>query len=141
MPQSIYVNLPVADLDRSIAFYRSLGFQLEEAFTDETAACIAISGSIRLMLLTHARFDQFATLPRADPRTTTSVLLALSRDSRDAVDDLLNAALGAGATEPKPADDHGWMYLRTLHDPDGHVFEIFWMDAEAASAADKMPSG
>ncbi|WP_145109066.1 VOC family protein [Cereibacter sediminicola] len=141
MPQSIFVNLPVSDLARSIPFYQSLGFGLDAQFSDDTAACITVSDTIRFMLLTHERFEGFCTLPRADTSASTAVLIALSRDSRDAVDDLLAAALSAGGKEPKPTDDHGWMYQRTVMDPDGNTFEIFWMDAEAASAARKMTSG
>ena len=138
MAQSIFVNLPVSDLARSRSFYEALGFSIDENFTDDTAACVVISEAIHLMILTHERFQQFSVLPRADTTRTTGVLIALSRDSREGVDDMLRAALDAGATEPKPADDHGWMYLRTFKDPDGNVFEAFWMDAEAALAARKL---
>ncbi|MGP3699684.1 VOC family protein [Rhodobacter sp. NSM] len=141
MPQSIFVNLPVSDLSRSVSFYQSLGFGLDQQFSNEAGACITVSDSIRLMLLTHEKFDSFLTLPRADTTATTSVLIALSRDNRDAVDDLLDTALASGGKEPREADDHGWMYQRTFMDPDGNVFEIFWMDTEAASAAGRMPSG
>ncbi|MCE6951445.1 VOC family protein [Cereibacter sphaeroides] len=140
MPQSIFVNLPVADLARSRAFHEALGFSIDENFTDETAACVVISEAIHLMILTHERFEGFSVLPRADTTSTTGVLIALSRDSREGVDDMLRAALENGAKEPKPADDHGWMYMRTFMDPDGHVFEAFWMDAEAALAARKLES-
>ncbi len=138
MPQKIFVNLPVADLDRSRAFYSALGFGIDDAFSDETAACVVISDTIFLMILTHPRFQGFSPLPRADTQASTAVLLALSRDSRDAVDDMMAAALAAGGAEPHPVEDHGWMYGRTFTDPDGNVFEPFWMDVEAANAAQKM---
>jgi hypothetical protein len=89
---------------------------------------VVIADNINLMVLSHTKFDSFATLPRADPHKTTSVMIALNRDNRAAVDAMVDAALAAGGTEPKPATDHGFMYGRTFQDPDGNVFEPFWMD-------------
>lgn len=132
MPQSIFVNIPVADLERSKAFYQAIGFSLNLNFADDTACCVVISDTIYLMILTYPRFEGFATLPRADTRKTTSVMLALSCDDRAAVDRVTEAAIAAGGTEPKPFDDHGFMYTRTFHDPDGNVFEPFWMDPAVA---------
>lgn len=135
MRQMIFVNLPVSDLPRSIAFYQALGFTLEPRFTDDQAACIVVSDTIFLMLLTHARFDYFSALPRADTTKTTAALIALSRDSRAAVDAIAAAALSHGGTEPKAAIDYGFMYGRTFLDPDGNVFEPMWMDMEQAEKA------
>ncbi|MBC2834264.1 VOC family protein [Paragemmobacter straminiformis] len=135
MHQMIFVNLPVSDLPRSIRFYESLGFTLEPRFTDDQAACIVISDAIFLMLLTHARFDYFSALPRSDPAKSSAALLALSRDSRAAVDTITEAALAHGGTEPKAAIDYGFMYSRTFLDPDGNVFEPMWMDMEQAEKA------
>lgn len=135
MQQMIFVNLPVSDLARSIRFYEALGWRTEPRFTDDQAACIVISDTIFLMLLTHPRFDHFATLPRADTMTSTAALIALSRDSRAAVDAITEAALAQGGTEPKPPLDYGFMYGRTFHDPDGNVFEPMWMDMAAAEKA------
>lgn len=132
MPQSIFVNIPVADLERSKAFYQAIGFSLNLNFADDTACCVVISDTIYLMILTHPRFEGFATLPRADTRKTTSVMLALSCDDRAAVDRVTEAAIAAGGTEPKAFDDHGFMYTRTFQDPDGNVFEPFWMDPAVA---------
>lgn len=132
MPQSIFVNIPVADLERSKAFYQAIGFSLNLNFADDTACCVVISDTIYLMILTYPRFEGFATLPRADTRKTTSVMLALSCDDRAAVDRVTEAAIAAGGTEPKPFDDHGFMYTRTFQDPDGNVFEPFWMDPAVA---------
>ncbi|NUB44238.1 lactoylglutathione lyase [Fertoebacter nigrum] len=137
MPQMIFVNIPVSDLERSKAFYQALGFSLNLQFADDSACCVVISDTIFLMILTHERFQGFATLPRADTSATTSVLICLSRDSREAVDDITKAALAAGGSEPKPAQDLGFMYSRTFMDPDGNVFEPAWMDMQAAETADK----
>lgn len=138
MPQMIFVNLPVSDLDRAKAFYEAIGFSINPQFSDDTAACVVVSETIFLMILTHAKFDSFTPLPRADTSASTAALIALNRDSRDAVDDLAAAALAAGGSEPRPATDHGFMYTRTVMDPDGNVFEPFWMDMEAAQTAEKM---
>ena len=128
MPQMIFVNLPVANLEKSKAFYTAIGFTINPQFSDETAACVVISDTIFLMILTHPKFDSFTPNPRADTGKTTSALIALNRDSRADVDSITDAALRAGGVEPKPATDHGFMYTRTFLDPDGNVFEPFWMD-------------
>ena len=128
MHQMIFVNLPVSDLEKSKAFYVALGFTINPQFSDDTAACVVISDTIFLMILTHPKFDSFLTKPRADTRTTTAALIALNRDSRTDVDAMTEAALAAGGSEPKPATDHGFMYTRTFQDPDGNVFEPLWMD-------------
>ncbi|SEN80343.1 hypothetical protein SAMN05216227_102544 [Pseudorhodobacter antarcticus] len=128
MTQMVFINIPVSDLDRSKSFFQAIGFTLNLNFADETACCVVIADNINLMVLSHTKFDSFATLPRADPHKTTSVMIALNRDNRAAVDAMVDAALAAGGTEPKPATDHGFMYGRTFQDPDGNVFEPFWMD-------------
>ena len=128
MTRMIFVNLPVSDLEKSKAFYTALGFTINPQFSDDTAACVVISDTIFLMILTHPKFDGFLTKPRADTSKTTSALIALSCDSRAAVDTMTDAALKSGGSEPKPASDHGFMYTRTFHDPDGNVFEPLWMD-------------
>ena len=133
MPQMIFVNLPVADIARSRTFYQALGFTINEQFSDETTACVVISDTIFLMILNHERFAGFATLPRADTGKSTAALIALSRDDRAAVDAMMAAALATGGSEPKPAADHGFMYQRTFMDPDGNVFEPFWMDPAAVN--------
>lgn len=135
MPQMIFVNLPVKDVERSIRFFAALGFSHNPQFTDDTAACIVISDSIYLMVLTRERFRSFAPLPVAETTETTSVLIALSRDSRAGVDTLTEAAIAAGGHEPKEPTDMGFMYTRTFLDPDGNVFEPFWMDDTAAGSA------
>ena len=131
MPQMIFVNIPVTDIPRARAFYQALGFTINEQFSDATAACVVVSDTIFFMILNHAKFAAFATKPLGDPAKTTSVMIALSRDSRAEVDAITEAALKAGGIEPKPAADLGFMYNRTFHDPDGNVFEPMWMDPAA----------
>ncbi len=133
MPQMIFVNLPVTDLPRARAFYEGLGWTINEKFSDASAACVVVSDTIYLMILTHEKFASFATKPLANPATTTAVMTAFSAESRAAVDALAEAALRHGGTEPKPAQDHGFMYGRTFEDPDGNVLEAFWMDPAAVN--------
>jgi hypothetical protein len=104
-------------------------------FTDETAAMMVFSDAIHVMLLTHDKFRQFTSKRIADARETVEVLLAISADSRAAVDEITAKALAAGGRETRPADDHGWMYARSFEDLDGHVWEPVWMDVAAATQA------
>ena len=129
----IFVNLPVTDIARSRRFYEALGWTINEKFSDASGACVVVSDTIYLMMLTHEKFAGFATKPLADPATSTAVMTAFSADSREAVDALTEAALKNGGREPKPAMDMGFMYGRTFHDPDGNVLEAFWMDPAAAA--------
>ena len=131
MAQSIFVNLPVTDVARSRKFFQALGYTINEQFSDPTAACVVLSETIYFMILNHERFQGFATKPMSDPAKSTAVLVALSQDSRAAVDAITAAAIKAGGSEPKPAQDLGFMYSRTFHDPDGNVFEPMWMDPAA----------
>lgn len=128
MAQSIFVNLPVTDLQKSMAFFAALGWSHNPQFTDETAASIVVSDTIYLMLLTHDKYRQFTEKAIADPRKTSQVIVAFSADTTDDVNRIADAALKAGATEPKPPQDHGFMQLRTFEDLDGHHWEVFWMD-------------
>lgn len=133
MSRMIFVNLPVADLSRSRAFLEALGAVNEPRFTDETAACMTVSDSIHVMLLTHDKFRQFTPRPIADANAGSEVLLCLSSDSRESVDSTVERAVAAGGTaDPAPRQDYGVMYGRSLADPDGHIWEIMWMDAAAA---------
>ena len=135
MPRMIFVNLPVADLDRSIAFYKAVGAEQNPQFSDETAAMMSFSQEINVMLLTHDKFSQFTSKRIADARDTTEVLIALSAESREAVDGIFEQALAAGGRQARATEDHGWMYCRSFEDPDGHVWEPMWMDVEAATRA------
>ncbi len=134
-PQMIFVNLPVTDLDKSKAFYEAVGATNNPAFTDETAACMVVAeGSIHVMLLTHAKWADFTTKTIPDARTTAQVLLCLSADSRDEVDAQVNKATAAGGkADPTPTQDFGFMYGRSYEDPDGHIWEVMWMDPAAAT--------
>ena len=136
MSKMIFVNLPVSDLPRAIAFYEALGAEKNEQFTDETAACMVFSETIHAMLLTHDKFRQFTPKKIADARESTEVLICISADSRDAVDAMAASAGVAGGTmDPGPKQDYGFMYGRSFEDPDGHIWEVMWMDMEAAKEA------
>ena len=131
----IFVNLPVTNLDASMAFYEALGFSNNPQFTDETAACMVWSEAINVMLLTHDKWRSFTNRP-IPPSASSEVMLAISCDSRDSVDGMNKAAAAAGGTaDINPKQDHGWMYNRNLADPDGHVWEAMWMDMDAAMEA------
>lgn len=132
MPKMIFVNLPVADLDKAKAFYTAIGFVNEPKFTDETAAAMQWSDAIVVMLLTHDNWKGFTTRP-LPPEGSSGVMLALSLDSREEVDRLAEAAGSAGGTADRnPAQDYGFMYQRGFLDPDGHIWEPFWMDPATA---------
>lgn len=135
MTRMIFVNLPVTDLPKSQAFYEALGFTNNPQFSDEGSACMVVSETIHVMLLTHAKWKGFTERP-IPPANMSEVLLALSCDSRDAVD-AMNAAAAAhgGTADINPVQDLGFMYNRNLADPDGHVWEAMFMDMEA------MPTG
>ena len=133
MAKMIFVNLPVADLAKSRAFLEALGATNEPKFTDDTAACMKLSDSIFVMILTHAKFSQFTPLPIADAKASSQMLLCLSADSREQVDAFIDRGVAAGGTaDPSPKQDYGVMYGRSVADPDGHIWEIMWMDAAAA---------
>ncbi|MGW9332391.1 VOC family protein [Bosea sp. NPDC055594] len=134
MPQMIFVNLPVKDLAKSMAFFEALGFSFNPQFSDETGACMVISDTIFAMLLSHEKFAGFSPKPIADTDKTTEVLIALSRDDREAVDAIVEAALAAGGSTFSEPQDHGFMYGRAFRDLDGHVWEAFWMDPAAVKA-------
>lgn len=137
MSRMIFVNLPVAGLDNSMAFYKALGFENNPQFTDATAACMVWSESIYVMLLTHAKWRTFTDRP-IPPTTASEVALALSCDSREAVDAMnKSAADNGGKADINPAQDLSFMYSRSLADPDGHVWEPLWMDPTAISADDE----
>ncbi len=139
IPRMIFVNLPVADLEKSKSFYTALGFTNEPRFTDDTAAAMVWSESIFLMILTHEKWKSFTDRPIA-PTTSSEVSLALARASREAVDMMIEAAAANGGTaDVNPAQDHGFMYGRDLLDPDGHVWGPFWMDPAVASGEAEVP--
>jgi uncharacterized protein len=131
MPKMIFINLPVTDLNQSVTFYQALGFNKNPQFSDDTAACMVWSDAIHVMLLTHAKWRTFTNRP-IPPANSSEVLLALALDNRAAVDHMNAAATANGGTaDINPVQDLGFMYNRNLADPDGHVWEAFWMDQAA----------
>src|SRR6185437_5793010 len=141
MAKLIFVNLPVSDLERANAFYQAIGAVKNEQFSDHTASCMVFSDTIHAMLLTHDKYRQFTPKKIADARTTSEVLICLSADSRAAVDDMIGRAKAAGGVlDPTPQQDYGFMYGRSFEDPDGHIWEVMWMDVEAAARAMAVPA-
>ena len=133
MTQMIFVNLPVTDLGKSIDFYKAIGATNVPQFSDDTAAMMSFSEAVNVMLLTHDKWRQFTSKTIPDARSNAQVLLALSRENRDAVDEITASAERAGAViDPTPKQDYGFMYGRSFEDPDGHIWEVMWMDAAAA---------
>jgi hypothetical protein len=136
MAKMIFVNLPVADLPRATAFYEALGARKDERFCDGSASCMVFSDAIHVMLLTHDKFRQFTPKAIADAKRTSEVLICVSADGREGVDDVVaKAGAAGGVADPGPKQDHGFMYGRSFEDPDGHIWEVMWMDVEAAMAA------
>jgi uncharacterized protein len=129
----IFVNLPVRDLARSIEFFTRLGFAFNPKFTDDQATCMILSQEAYVMLLVEKRFQDFARKPIGDATRTTEGILAITVDSRAEVDELVNLALTAGATRAAEPQDHGFMYAWSFYDPDGHHWEVFWMDPAAVA--------
>jgi uncharacterized protein len=138
MTRMIFVNLPVRDLAASTAFYLALGGEVNAQFSDEHAKSVMLSDAIGVMIMTHERFRQFTKRPIGDARRESYALLALSVDTRDAVDATVTRATGAvGRPDPNPAQDHGFMVNRAVEDPDGNIWEIIWMDAAALAQTPK----
>ncbi len=135
MSKLIFVNLPVADLDAAKAFYEAIGAVNNPQFTDETAACMVFSDTIHVMLLTHAKFAEFTPREIADAHRVSEVLIAISCDGREGVDEIADQALAAGGTTPREPQDYGFMYSRAFADLDGHIWEPMWMDLAAATEA------
>lgn len=139
MPKMIFINLPVTDLPRAMAFYAALGFVNEPRFTDETAAAMQWSDTIVVMLLTHAKWRTFTDRPIPDAGSS-EVALCINRDSLAEVDAMTEAAAVHGGTaDINPRQDHGFMMSRSFADPDGHVWEPMWMDPAVASGEAPLP--
>jgi uncharacterized protein len=129
MSKMIFVNLPVTDLKRSMAFYEAVGAPNNPQFTDETAACMVFSDTIHVMVLTHDKWRTFTSKDIPDAHKSAQVLLALSSDTKEGVSQLVDAAVAAGGkADPTPTQDFGFMYGRSFEDPDGHIWEVMWMD-------------
>ena len=130
--RTLFVNMPVADVARSTAFFTQLGFSFNPMFTDETATCMLVGEHAFVMLLSREKFAEFSKLPIADPTTHALALYCFSVSSRDEVDAVTAAALAAGGTEVDDPEDHGFMYTRSFFDLDGHGWQFMWMDPAAA---------
>lgn len=129
MPKMIFVNLPVADLAKSRRFYEQIGATNNPQFSDDTAACMVVSDTIFVMLLTHEKFSSFTSKTISDAHKSAQVLLCLSEDSKDEVNGRVDSAVkGGGKADPTPQQDYGFMYGRSFEDPDGHIWEVMWMD-------------
>ena len=132
---NVFISLPVEDLDRSRAFFAALGFTFSEDFGDEAILGMEIGGNCYALLVTRERFATFTLRPPADARETTEVVVSLQLDDREAVDGFMETALAQGAEALREPQDYGFMYSRDFADPDGHIWEPFWLDLEAALAA------
>ena len=129
MPRMLFVNLPVRDLQKSRTFYEAVGAVNNPQFSDDTSACMVLSDTISVMLLTHAKWATFTAKPISESAKASAVMLALSFDSRDAVNATAAAAgKASGKIDSNPVQDHGFMLVRDVEDPDGHVWELMWMD-------------
>jgi uncharacterized protein len=136
MTKQLFVNLPVSDLAKAKAFYEAIGAVANPRFSDQASACMVLSDTIFVMLLTHEKWAQFTRKPIADAHHASEVMLALSADAREAVDTLVEAAgASGGKADVNPRQDLGFMYSRSLEDTDGHVWEIVFMDMS------QMPQG
>lgn len=134
MQKLIFVNLPVTNLTASIAFYKALGADQNMNFSDHTAACMVLSETIHVMLLTHDKYREFTSKEIPDAHSSAQVLLCLSEESREAVDgQVAKATQAGGVADPTPKQDYGFMYGRSYEDPDGHIWEVMWMDPAAAA--------
>lgn len=133
---NIFVNLPTTDLDRSKAFYEALGYTINPLFTDENAACVVLDENVFFMVLTTDYLKTFTDKQIVDPKTQAGAMVALSCDSREAVDAILQRGLDAGGSEPREAQDYGFMYSRDLEDPDGNNLSYLYM---APAAVEKGP--
>ncbi|MBT0768187.1 glyoxalase [Kineosporia sp. J2-2] len=131
----LFVNMPVADLGRSTAFFAGLGFTFDPNFTDDTAACMLVGEQAYVMLLTREKFAHFSKLPMADPATHALALYCFSVASREEVDSVTRAAIAAGAVEADGLEDHGFMCSRSFFDLDGHGWQVMWMDPAVANGA------
>lgn len=126
--RQLFINLPVGSLDRSVEFFRELGFDFVSEFTNETAACMSINGSAFAMLVAKDRFSDFTPKIICNARERCEAIIAVSAESKDEVDAFYDKAMALGASKVREPEDHGFMYGRSFNDLDGHVWEIFWMD-------------
>ena len=131
----VFVSLPVADLSKSIAFYEAIGFTHNKQFSDQTGACMNLSDTFSVMLITHGKWREFTTRAIPDAKKTAQLALIIMLETKDAVIKAVeNGAKAGGVADPNPIEDMGFMYGRSLEDPDGHIVEPKWMDASAMNA-------
>ena len=130
-PRKLFVNIPVGDLQRSIDFFETLGFAFNTQFTDATATCMLVGEDAYFMLMTAEKFRDFSKRPLGDAQKETNALFAITVNGRDEVDTLVEKALAAGGSPAVDPQDHGFMYVRSFYDLDGHHWEVFWMDPSA----------
>jgi hypothetical protein len=128
---NVFINLPVTDLKRTCDFFSALGFGFNEQFSDRTAACMIINETTFVMLLTHAKFSHFTPRAISDANVATEVMTALTFPSKAEVDQFVDKAISLGASAVRPVEDLGFMYTRAIADLDGHIWEPFWINAEA----------
>lgn len=140
MTKMIFVNLPVIDLAKSKAFYEAMGATVNPMFSDENGNCMVFSDSIYVMLLNHKRWADFNSRPIPDGGAANTLMLALSFDSKDEIDSMADKAASLGGqSDPNPKQDHGFMYSRSVADPDGHIWEPYWMDMLAIPVTESQP--
>ena len=132
-PHKLFVNVPVSDVQRAITFFEALGFAFNPQFTDASATCMLVGEDAYVMLLDKAKFASFITRPIGDPRRATDAIFALSVESRAEVDAFVQRAVAAGGSHALEPQDHGFMYGWSFYDPDGHHWEVFWMDSAAVN--------
>jgi uncharacterized protein len=130
--RKLFVNIPVSDVQRSIEFFEALGFNFNPQFTDASATCMLVGEDAYFMLMLRDRFSAFTNRPQGDAQRETSALFAISVDSRMEVDELVGKAVAAGGSVAMDPQDHGFMFVRSFYDLDGHHWEVFWMDPAAA---------
>jgi len=140
MPTQIFVNLPVKNLDKSVQFFTQLGYKFNPQFTDQNATCMIVGENIYVMLLVESFFKTFTPKALCDATKSTEVLVALSAESRDEVDELVRKAIAAGGTTPNESKDYGFMYQHGYQDLDGHLWEVFYMDPNAATQTEQKAS-
>ncbi len=135
MNRQMYLNLPVKDLNRSVEFFTKMGFEFDQNFTDENATCMIVGDGAVVMLLAEDFFRTFIPTPIVDAASHTEAIVGVSASSRAEVDELADTALANGAGPARDAQDYDFMYGRSFADPDGHLWEVIWMDAEAVDNA------
>lgn len=128
MARQLFVNLPVRNLDKSVEFFAALGFTFNPDYTDENATCLIVNDGACVMLLVEAYFKTFTSKDLADATGATEAIMTCSVDSREAVDEMVRQALTAGGAPSQEAQDYGFMYTHSFQDPDGHLWEVMWMD-------------